>query len=404
MDQEQTDRSASVRASDADRERVVELLKERVADGTLTLSELLERVERTLTARTRDELSEIVADLPASAIRRSTAARHRVLAIMSGSHTRGRWRCDGHITAVAVMGGCQIDLRHAEILAPEVHITAVAVMGGIDIVVPEGVPVTMDGLPVMGGRSMQVKNRAPFPGAPHIVVHAYPIMGGVHVRSRPTKLTTAVVEPVDAAAALPPAPTLPLDGPVTVMFCDISDYTGLTERLGDAAAHRLLQDYVAVVRNLATGERGSVLKSTGDGLMLGFTGVTAALRCAEAIQRAFSARIPTDGAERIRVHIGVHVGEVVRDGEDILGRAVNIASRLADAAEADEVLVSAVARELASGSRDFDFDDARLVPLKGVSDPHEAYPLRWRLADGSAPTRPLPRAASEEPDASIRRT
>jgi class 3 adenylate cyclase len=184
------------------------------------------------------------------------------------------------------------------------------------------------------------------------------------------------------------------------MFCDVSDYTGVTERLGDAAAHQLLREYAGTVRRLVADSRGHVLKSTGDGLMVGFTGVTAALRCAIAIQNTFATRNLDGSLEPIRVHIGVHVGEVVRDGDDLLGMAVNVASRLADAAETDEILVSAVARELAAGSRDFGFDDPRLVPLKGLSDPREAYPLRWHQRDEV----PLPRLAQPTGDDSSRET
>ena len=135
------DAPVSLRASDADRDAVIELLKERTADGTLTLDELAERVDGALRARTRADLDAVTVDLAgrrtAPATRRS--ATSTVVSVMAGAGRKGRWRCGERLVAVAVMGGCQIDFRGAEIDADEVHVTAIAVMGGIDIVVPEGI-------------------------------------------------------------------------------------------------------------------------------------------------------------------------------------------------------------------------------------------------------------------------
>src|SRR4051794_39750160 len=183
------DASAALRASDADRDAVIELLKERTADGALTLDEFAERVDGALSARTRADLDVVVADLarpPAAPATRRSPTR-TVVSVMAGAGRKGRWRCGERVVAVAVMGGCQIDFRGAEIDAAEVHVVAIAVMGGIDIVVPEGIEVGLDGLPIMGGKSMQVKNVPRLPGSPRILVHAFPIMGGVTVRSRPRR-------------------------------------------------------------------------------------------------------------------------------------------------------------------------------------------------------------------------
>ena len=80
------------------------------------------------------------------------------------------------------------------------------------------------------------------------------------------------------------------------------------------------------------------------------------------------------------MHIGIHAGEVVREGDDYLGSAVIIASRLADAAGSDEILVSSVARELAAGTREFSFEPVREVTLKGVAETRQAYPVAWQSA------------------------
>ena len=377
----------SLRVSDADRDSVIELLKERTADGTLTLDEFAQRVGVALVAKTRADLDEVTTDLAltrtAPDSRRSPT--HTVLSVMAGAGKKGRWRCGERVVAVAVMGGCHIDFRGAEIDSPVVHVTAVAVMGGIDIVVPEGIEVSLDGLPVMGGKSMQVKNVPVLPGSPRIMVHAFPIMGGVTVRSRPRKGTgpravqSTQAESIEAAADMS---ALPLDGTVTLMFSDVSDYSGITDRLGDVAANELLRDYSKLVREHTDAQGGHIVKSHGDGLMIAFPSVVRALRCAVDVQQGLAKRNIETSNEPLHVHIGVHAGEVVREGDDYLGSAVIIASRLADAANADEILVSSVARELVAGTREFSFDTSREVTLKGIADSRLVYPVAWQ--SGSA--------------------
>jgi class 3 adenylate cyclase len=298
---------------------------------------------------------------------------------MAGTEVKGRWRCDRTVTAVAVMGGCYLDFRGAEITTNTVHVTAVAIMGGIDIVVPEGISVSMDGLPIMGGRSMRLKEVPVRSGSPHIVVHAYPIMGGVTVRSKPRRSERATSsrqldtsEPTDQ-----PRTSLPLDGTVTVMFIDVCDYSGMTHRLGDTAVHDLLRDHTRMVRDHVAANDGHVVKSNGDGLMLAFPSVGRALRCAIAVQATLADQNRERSGELVRVHVGIHAGEVVHDGDDYLGSTVIVASRLADAAGPDEVLVSSVARELVGGSREFTFEEPRTVTLKGLVDDRVAYPVRW---------------------------
>lgn len=378
---------AHVRVSDADRDAVLEVLKDRTADGTLTLDEFAARADRALRARTREDLDAIVGDVQTgrSTLERARTARHHVISVMGGSATKGRWRCGDRVTAVAVMGGCHVDFRNAEITASEVHILAIAVMGGIDIVVPEGIEVAMDGLPVMGGRSMQVKEVPVLPGSPRIVVHAFPVMGGVTVRSRPRKQSRRAEDRAlaDAHSAVAPRPAYddrPIEGTATIMFSDVCDYSGINDRLGDRAAHELLREHNELVRQQIATHGGREVKSNGDGFMVAFTSVTGAVRCAIALQHELAMRNERVEGEPIRVHIGIHAGDVVRDGDDYLGSTVIIASRLADAAGPEEILVSSVARDLAGGSRDFVFESPRTVSLKGFTETRQAYPVRWRPA------------------------
>lgn len=168
-----------------------------------------------------------------------------------------------------------------------------------------------------------------------------------------------------------------LDGTVTIMFSDIAGYTAINDRLGDLAAHDLLIEHNRIVRDLLATHRGYEVKSQGDGFMVAFSSAGRAIRCAIAIQQAFEKYSLEHPDEPIRVHLGLHTGEAVRDGDDFLGRTVIIASRLTSVAGPGEILVSSLLRELAEPSREFRFDTPREVTLKGVSLPQVISPVIW---------------------------
>jgi class 3 adenylate cyclase len=111
--------------------------------------------------------------------------------------------------------------------------------------------------------------------------------------------------------------------------------------------------------------------------MVAFGGVARALRCAIDIQRAVAAYIPADDGESIAVHIGVHTGDAMDEGDDYLGHTVIVASRLADAAGAGKIVVSSLSEQLVQGSGDFAFEDHRVVTLKGMARPQSAATLTW---------------------------
>ena len=178
------------RVADADRDRTVLLLREHVVEGRLTLDDFSERTGRALQATTRGDLDAVMADLPearAGLPEPSTGARtgrRWHVAVMSGHKTKGRWRISGKTSAVAVMGGCDLDLRRAEIDGPEVEITAVAFWGGIKVIVPEGFDVELRGFSFMGGRSLRLRDVPIVQGSPRIVVRGFAVMGSIDVVSR----------------------------------------------------------------------------------------------------------------------------------------------------------------------------------------------------------------------------
>jgi class 3 adenylate cyclase len=254
-----------------------------------------------------------------------------------------------------------------------VHITALAIMGGIEVIVPEGIGVTMDGIPIMGGRGMRVKEAPPLPGAPHIFVHAFPIMGGVQVKSGRRHGSAPAVEPPTAP---PPASrtaidALPTAGTVTVMFADMCDYSGIHERLGDSEARRVAAVYARIVRERLQAHDGVEIKCNGDGFMVAFQSALSAVRCAVKLQQALDDD-PFARSEKLRAHVGIHAGEVVREDNDLHGATVILASRLAEAAAPGEVVISALTRELCRGTQEFEFSGPHTHQVKGIGE-RETY-------------------------------
>ena len=183
----------SLRVSDAERDVVLRTLGDHAAVGRLTLDELEERSGRALTAKTRGELAVLTSDLPREAGQAGEAAaapaRRRpvrwLVAIMGGSHRRGRFRTVGSINAVAVMGGDEIDLRDAEIEGGELTLNLFALMGGSNVYVPDSVEVEVGGFSIMGGHEEVGSERPSRPGAPLIRIRVYALMGGATIYRLP---------------------------------------------------------------------------------------------------------------------------------------------------------------------------------------------------------------------------
>ncbi|MEV5957395.1 DUF1707 domain-containing protein [Streptomyces sp. NPDC051987] len=202
-----TDDAPELRASDADRERVAEILRDALAEGRLDMTEFEERLEATYLARTYGDLAPITRDLPAagpapavslskppletgswgSRIVGGEGSSSWAVAVMSGFQRKGRWTVPRRFTGFAFWGGGEIDLREANFADREVEINCVAIMGGMNVVVPPGVEVVMRGIGVMGGFDHREDAGPPEPGAPRVVVTGFAFWGGVQVEHKVTK-------------------------------------------------------------------------------------------------------------------------------------------------------------------------------------------------------------------------
>jgi hypothetical protein len=182
-----SDAELDVRASDAERDRAAQALSAHAGQGRLTLAELSERVDAAYGARTRGELEALLRDLPTQPASTDVEAPSRrkplrwTVAVMSGAHRRGRLRIAGRSTVMAVMGGASVDLREAEI-DRDAHLFAVSLMGGIDILVPAGVDVQLDGISIMGGKHLKGADAPDRPETPVLHVTGLALMGGISVR------------------------------------------------------------------------------------------------------------------------------------------------------------------------------------------------------------------------------
>jgi adenylate cyclase len=157
-------------------------------------------------------------------------------------------------------------------------------------------------------------------------------------------------------------------GKVAILFSDIEESTALNERIGDRAWVRLIGRHDKMVRRHVKNHSGHVVKSQGDGFMVAFAHPEEAVRCSLDVQRSLSRR-----PNGIRVRIGIHMGKSVRRGDDLFGRNVAMAARVASEADGGEILVSEVVRDALRDLDDVTFDDGRNAELKGFSGPHRLY-------------------------------
>ena len=182
-----TQETPAIRASDAEREQVVELLRTHAVEGRLTLGEFAQRVDEAYVAKTREELDELTHDLPA--VERSRSPRRRrsprfLVSILGGVERRGRVRLAAETIGVTFLGGMNLDLRDAEVESAESRLTLVTLLGGVDIKLPEGVEAEVRGVSFLGGKDFDAGRKPAPPGAPRLTIHAYTFLGGISVAAR----------------------------------------------------------------------------------------------------------------------------------------------------------------------------------------------------------------------------
>ena len=166
-----------------------------------------------------------------------------------------------------------------------------------------------------------------------------------------------------------------------ILAADVVGYSALMERDEKGTFARLKAHRTELVEPEIKKHHGRVFKLMGDGLLAEFGSVVDAVECAVAVQKEMAKR--NDGAapdERIDLRIGVNLGEVIVEGEDIHGEGVNIAARLEALAEPGGICISAKVHDEVRGKLDFTFEDMGEQTVKNIARPIRAYRLRLGTA------------------------
>ena len=336
---------SGLRASDADRERVADLLRDHYGAGRLSDEELSERVDEVYGVRTVSELEALTADLP-------SAARP--------AHSRRRSALESsvrlHATVYIVVNLFLVGIWAAS--------------GGgyfwpVWPILGWGIGLGCHAAPLLARRGTR-----PDRLAAHAPARIHP------PRPEPDPLSSVDEMAVSVAAERPSLrPAAAPDGTVTILFTDIEGSTALNDRLGDLRWLELLRAHHAVVRDQVQACGGFEVKSQGDGFMIAFPSARRAIECARAIQDAIARDLGDHPDGPIRVRIGLHTGEAIREEADFYGKNVVVAARIADAARGGEILASAVVKQLTESAGDVRFENAREVELAGLAGTHAVYKI-----------------------------
>ena len=179
-----------------------------------------------------------------------------------------------------------------------------------------------------------------------------------------------------------------------IVSADVVGYSGLMERDEAGTLQRLKANRRSIFDPRVTAHGGRIVKLMGDGALVEFGSVVSAVRCAQEIQEATEADRSAGERERIRYRIGVTLGEVIVDGEDIYGDGVNVAARLQTLAPPGGVAVSRPVRDQAAGRLDVEFDDLGEHAVRNIERPVQVFAVR-ATAKAQAP------GAAQQPRRSI---
>jgi class 3 adenylate cyclase len=163
------------------------------------------------------------------------------------------------------------------------------------------------------------------------------------------------------------------DGTVTILFSDIEGSTKLNERLGDVQWLALLRAHHAIVREQVHQHGGFEVKAQGDGFMIAFPSARRAVECARAIQHAIDRELGDRAEAPIRLRIGLHTGEAIKEETDFYGKNIVLAARIADRAHGGEILASSVVKQLTESAGDLRFENERELELDGLAGTYTVY-------------------------------
>ena len=166
-----------------------------------------------------------------------------------------------------------------------------------------------------------------------------------------------------------------------ILAADVVGYSRLIGADEEGTLNRLKAIRAEVIGPKITAHRGRIVKTTGDGLLVEFSSVVDAVRCAIEWQCGMAERNAGTSNDRIEFRMGIHQGDIVVEGDDILGDGVNVAARLEGLAEPGGICVSARVQEDAAGRPDLTFDDMGDQNLKNITRQVRVYRIRLTTSE-----------------------
>jgi class 3 adenylate cyclase len=162
-----------------------------------------------------------------------------------------------------------------------------------------------------------------------------------------------------------------------IIAVDVAGYSRLMEADEEGTHERLKAHFRELVHPKITEHRGRIVKNTGDGFLAEFSSVVDAVRCAVELQYAMSDRnAGTDKDKRITFRVGVNLGDVIAEDDDIYGDRVNIAARLEALAEPGGICISRTVRDQIRDKLPYPFEDRGELSVKNIARPVRVYELR----------------------------
>jgi class 3 adenylate cyclase len=165
------------------------------------------------------------------------------------------------------------------------------------------------------------------------------------------------------------------DGALTLMLCDVDDAQNVAERLGPQRWAELLRDHQALVRQVVSHHDGEVATVERDGFMAYFNSAHAGLHCGIELQRTFTSDADETG---LALRMGLHSGFVIANPDQLLGRNVVLAARIATEAAGGEILVSSALKEYTHRDPRLRFEPRGEFHFKGMLGEHQVYSVPWQ--------------------------
>jgi adenylate cyclase len=176
-----------------------------------------------------------------------------------------------------------------------------------------------------------------------------------------------------------------------ILAADIAGYSRLMGNDEEGTLAQLKAHRGALVDRKINEHRGRIVKTTGDGMLVEFASVVEAVRCAVEIQRGMAERnVAAPAGQRIEFRVGINVGDIIVEGDDIFGDGVNVAARLEGLAEPGGICVSGRVQEDAQGKLDIAFEDIGEQKLKNIARPVRAFRVRAQRQGRSGARRLAP--------------